>query len=92
MTMGKSPFMMEHCGDRKSWTVMVEDQPPVDLEAVANRIVASGWSVGIRTNICWTFLGEAKLTLYSSGRLTIKSEDEVLAASIAQMHVEAWLR
>ena len=59
MTMGKSPFMMEHCGDRKSWTVMVEDH----LRWIWKRWLIASWRQDGAwgcTNICWTFLGEAE--------------------------------
>ena len=80
-------FAMELCGNRAAWQIAPEGIDRIDLEAVGKMIESSGYIVGIRNRLCWTFFGPSDLTLYPSGKLLVKTEDKVLAAEIAKMHV-----
>lgn len=83
-------FVMELCGNKAAWQIVPDKIDSIDLEAVGSTIENAGYTVGIRTRLCWTFSGPCDLTLYPSGKLLIKTEDKNLAAMVAQQHVEEW--
>jgi hypothetical protein len=84
-------FVMEMCGNRAAWQIVVDGIDKIDLEAVGARIQADGYEVGIMTRLAWTFSGPAELTLYPSGKLLVKTEDRELAAQVAELHVNKWV-
>ena len=90
--MSEDSFVMEMCGNKSAWQIEVDSLDKIDLEAVGEKIEASGYTVGIRTRLAWTFSGPADLTLYPSGKLLVKTEDKDLAAKIAKEHVQNWVR
>jgi len=83
---------MEMCGNRAAWQIIVDGIDKIDLDKVGSKIEAAGFEVGIRTRLAWTFSGPADLTLYPSGKLLVKTQDENLAAQIAEDHVKNWVR
>ncbi|MGB1588779.1 MAG: hypothetical protein ACPHDO_00385 [Candidatus Poseidoniaceae archaeon] len=89
--MSDEPFIMEMCGNKAAWQIVVDGVEKIDLEAVGNRIQADGYEVGIMTRLAWTFSGPAELTLYPSGKLLVKTEDKELAAKVAELHVNKWV-
>lgn len=89
--MSDEPFIMEMCGNKAAWQIVVDGVEKIDLEAVGNRIQAEGYEVGIMTRLAWTFSGPAELTLYPSGKLLVKTEDKELAAKVAELHVNKWV-
>ena len=89
--MSDDSFVMEMCGNKAAWQIVVEKVDRIDLEQVGLRIEADGYEIGIRNRLAWTFSGLADLTLYPSGKLLVKTENRELAASIAQCHVERWV-
>ena len=84
-------FAIALCGNRAAWQIVPEGITEIDLEKVGTTIEAAGYTVGIRTRLCWTFSGPCDLTLYPSGKLLVKTEDKELAAQVAQSHVEQWV-
>ena len=84
-------FVMEMCGNRSAWQIQVDGIEKIDLESVGGKIESAGYTVGIRTRLAWTFTVPAELTLYPSGKLLVKTEDQELAAKLARKHVEAWV-
>ena len=90
--MSDDSFVMEMCGNKSAWQIEVDGVDKIDLEAVNLKIESAGYTVGIRTRLAWTFSGPAELTLYPSGKLLVKTEDKELAASIAKLHVQDWVR
>ncbi len=90
--MSDDSFVMEMCGNKSAWQIEVDGVEKIDLEAVGAKIESAGYIVGIRTRLAWTFSGHAELTLYPSGKLLVKTEDKELAASIAKLHVQDWVR
>ena len=90
--MSDDSFVMEMCGNKSAWQIEVDGVGKIDLETVGAKIESSGYTVGIRTRLAWTFSGPAELTLYPSGKLLVKTEDKELAASIAKSHVQDWVR
>ncbi|MEL0101373.1 MAG: hypothetical protein VW862_06710 [Euryarchaeota archaeon] len=89
--MSDEPFIMEMCGNKAAWQIVIDGVEKIDLEAVGNRIQADGYEVGIMTRLAWTFSGPAELTLYPSGKLLVKTEDKELAAKVAELHVNKWV-
>ena len=89
--MSNDSFVMEMCGNRAAWQIVVDGIDKIDLEAVGARIQADGYEVGIMTRLAWTFSGPAELTLYPSGKLLVKTEDRELAAQVAELHVKKWV-
>jgi len=85
------PFIMEMCGNRAAWQIVIDGVEKIDLEKVGHRIQADGYEVGIMTRLAWTFSGPAELTLYPSGKLLVKTEDKKLAAEVAELHVNKWV-
>ena len=85
-------FVMEMCGNRAAWQIVVDGIDKIDLDKVGSKIEAAGFEVGIRTRLAWTFTGPADLTLYPSGKLLVKTQDKDLAAQIAENHVKNWVR
>jgi len=83
---------MEMCGNRAAWQIQVDGIEKINLENVGLEIESSGFTIGIRTRLAWTFSGPAELTLYPSGKLLVKTEDKELAAQIAEDHVKKWVR
>ena len=83
-------FVMELCGNRAAWQIVPEGINSIDLDVVGNLIESSGYEVGIRNRLCWTFFGPCDLTLYPSGKLLVKTENKDLAAEVAQLHVTEW--
>ena len=90
--MSDDSFVMELCGNKSAWQIEVDGIEKIDLDAVGKNIEDSGYTVGIRTRLAWTFSGPAELTLYPSGKLLVKTEDKELAAQIAKAHVQHWVR
>lgn len=89
--MSEDSFVMEMCGNKAAWQIVVDKVEKIDLEQVGLRIEADGYEIGIRTRLAWTFSGPADLTLYPSGKLLVKTSDKDLAAVIARSHVERWV-
>jgi len=89
--MTEGGFVLEMCSGRAAWTIIPEDDARINLEVVSNRIEAAGWTCTIRNRLCHVFEGEAGLTLFPSGRLLVKSNDEELAKRIGADHVALWL-
>ncbi len=89
--MTEDSFVLEMCGNKAAWQIVVDGVESIDLELVGQRIEAAGFEVGIRTRLAWTFSGSADLTLYPSGKLLVKTQDRELAAQIAQDHVNSWV-
>jgi len=85
-------FVMEMCGNRAAWQIVVDGIDNIDLEKVGSKIESAGFEIGIRTRLAWTFSGPADLTLYPSGKLLVKTQDKNLAAQIAEDHVKNWVR
>tara|TARA_B100001094_G_C17937183_1_gene673692 strand:- start:108 stop:392 length:285 start_codon:yes stop_codon:yes gene_type:complete len=83
-------FVMELCGNRAAWQIVPDGIDEIDLESVGSLIESSGYTVGIRNRLCWTFSGPCDLTLYPSGKLLVKTEDKGLAAEVAEKHVSVW--
>jgi len=90
--MSDDSFVMEMCGNRAAWQIVVDGVENIDLEKVGSKIEAAGFEIGIRTRLAWTFSGPADLTLYPSGKLLVKTQDKDLAAKIAEDHVKTWVR
>ena len=90
--MSDDSFVMEMCGNRAAWQIVVDGVDNIDLEKVGSKIEAAGFEIGIRTRLAWTFSGPADLTLYPSGKLLVKTQDKDLAAKIAEDHVKTWVR
>lgn len=84
-------FVMELCGNKAAWKVVPDKISSVDLEEVGDNIEKSGYIVGIRNRLCWTFTGPADLTLYPSGTLLIKTKDKEIAQIIAELHLSEWV-
>ena len=85
-------FVMELCGNNAAYQIVPEGIKSIDLEKVGAIIESSGYEVGIRNRLCWTFSGPCELTLYPSGKLLVKTEDKEIAAEVAQQHVDIWAR
>ena len=90
--MAEDSFVMEMCGNKAAWQIVVDGIDNIDLELVGTNIEAAGYEIGIRTRLAWTFSGPAELTLYPSGKLLVKTEVKDLAAQIAEDHVKKWVR
>ncbi|MDP6869834.1 MAG: hypothetical protein QGI21_03580 [Candidatus Poseidoniaceae archaeon] len=90
--MSEDSFIMEMCGNKAAWQIVVDDIENINLESVGQRIVDAGYEVGIKTRLAWTFSGPADLTLYPSGKLLVKTENRDLASKIAEEHVNSWVR
>ena len=90
--MAEDSFVMEMCGNKAAWQIIVDGIDKIDLELVGTNIEAAGYEIGIRSRLAWTFTGRAELTLYPSGKLLVKTEDRGLAAQIAEDHVKNWVR
>ena len=89
--MPEDSFVLEMCGNKAAWQIVVDGGESIDLGLVGQRIEAAGFEVVIRTRLAWTFSGSADLTLYPSGKLLVKTQDKELAAQIAQDHVNSWV-
>ena len=89
--MSDDSFVMEMCGNRAAWQIVVDGVDNIDLEKVGKRIQEDGYEIGIMTRLAWTFSEPAELTLYPSGKLLVKTEDRELAAKVADMHVNKWV-
>ena len=89
--MAEDSFVLEMCGNKAAWQIVVDGVESIDLELVGQRIEAAGFEIGIRTRLAWTFSGSADLTLYPRGKLLVKTQDKELAAQIAQDHVNSWV-
>ena len=83
---------MELCGNKAAYQIVPVGIKSIDLEKVGAIIESSGYQVGIRNRLCWTFSGPCELTLYPSGKLLVKTEDRDIAAEVAQQHVDVWAR
>ena len=83
-------FVMELCGNRAAWQIVPDGIDAIDLDLVGACIIDAGYTVGIQNRLCWTFSGPCDLTLYPRGKLLVKTEDKVLAAQVAKLHVEKW--
>ena len=88
--MSDDSFVMELCGNKSAWQIEVEGIEKIDLDSVGKKIEAAGYTVGIQTRLAWTFSGPAELTLYPSGKLLVKTEDQELANEVARLHVTQW--
>jgi len=84
-------FLLEMCSGRAAWTVIPNDNLEIDLEIVSAQIEDEGWICTLRNRLCYTFTGEANITLYPSGKLLVKSGDRSIVEKIARQHVEIWL-
>lgn len=83
--------MLEMCGSKASWQVVPKRIKEINLEEVAAKIIAAGWSLRIETRFCYVFEGKAKLTLYPSGKLLVKTETNEMAREIAKLHATEWV-
>ena len=89
--MSDDGYMLEMCSSKASWQVIPNGIDEIDLESVGKRIIEAGWKLRIETRFCWIFEGEAKLTLYPSGKLLIKTDTDEMAKNIAIRHVNEWV-
>ena len=85
-------FSMELCGSKGAWQIVPDGCDGIDLEAVGARIEADGYNVGLRTRLMWTFNGPSDLSLFPSGKLLVKTQDQNLAAEVAERHLNHWIR
>tara|TARA_Y100001935_G_scaffold242056_1_gene232148 strand:- start:685 stop:957 length:273 start_codon:yes stop_codon:yes gene_type:complete len=85
-------FAMELCGAKGSYQIVPDGVESIDLDVVGAAIEASGFEVGVRSRLCWTFTGRCEMTLYPSGKLMVRTEDKDLAGEVAQQHVSEWVR
>ena len=85
-------FAMELCGAKGSYQIVPDDITAIDLDAVGGAIEAAGSEVGVRSRLCWTFTGRCEMTLYPSGKLMVRTEDNDLAADVAHQHVTQWVK
>ncbi len=83
-------FAMELCGNQASWQIVPDGVTSIDLDLVGERIIESGYEVGVQSRMVWTFTGPADLTLYPSGKLLVKTSDKELAGKIATEHITVW--
>ncbi len=83
---------MELCGSKGAWQIVPEGCDGIDMESVGARIVADGYTVGLRTRLMWTFTGPSDLSLFPSGKLLVKTDDESLAGDVAQRHLTYWIQ
>ncbi|MAY05222.1 MAG: hypothetical protein CMB25_06475 [Euryarchaeota archaeon] len=83
-------FAMELCGNQASWQIVPDGVTSIDLDLVGERIIESGYEVGVQSRMVWTFTGPADLTLYPSGKLLVKTSDKELAEKIATEHITVW--
>ena len=81
---------MELCGNQASWQIVPDGVTSIDLDLVGERIIESGYEVGVQSRMVWTFTGPADLTLYPSGKLLVKTPDKELAGKIATEHITVW--
>ena len=84
-------FMLEMCSGNTSWQIEPNEQTEIDLDRVAAKIIESGCTATIQTRLCHIFTGEAKLTLFPSGKLLVKCEDKETAIKIGKLHLRVWL-
>ena len=89
--LSQAPYLLELCSSRASWTVIPENVEEINLDEVGPRIVECGWELKIQTRFCWIFEGDTKLTLYPSGKLLIKTENDADAHVIAKRYVSEWM-
>ena len=89
--MAEDSFVMEMCGNKSAWQIVVDGIEKINLEAVGLEIESAGYTIGIRTRLAWTFSGPAELTLYPSGKLLIKTETNEMAREIAKKHTTEWV-
>ncbi len=85
-------FSMELCGSKGAWQIVPEGCEGIDLEAVGAKIVADGYAVGLRTRLMWTFTGPSDLSLFPSGKLLVKTQDQELASNVAERHLNHWIK
>lgn len=83
---------MELCGSKGAWQIVPEGCEGIDLEAVGAKIVADGYAVGLRTRLMWTFTGPSDLSLFPSGKLLVKTQDQELASNVAERHLNHWIK
>ena len=55
--MSDDSFVMEMCGNRAAWQIVVDGVDNIDLEKVGKRIQEDGYEIGIMTRLAWTFSG-----------------------------------
>ena len=84
-------FVLEMCSGQTSWQIEPSTPRTIDLDDVAEKIIAAGWEAKIQTRLCHIFEGEAKLTLFPSGKLMVKCEEKEMVLNIARMHLSQWL-
>jgi len=89
--LSEDAYLLEMCSGRAAWTVIPNGMDSIDLETVSIRLEADGWKCTLRNRLCYTFTGLAEITLYPSGKLLVKGEDESIAAEIANRHITNWL-
>ena len=85
-------FSMELCGSKGAWQIFPEDCDGIVLETVGARIEADGYTVGLRTRLMWTFIGDCDLSLFPSGKLLVKTQDQAVAAAVADRHLNHWIQ
>ena len=84
-------FMLEMCSGNTSWQIEPREERQIDLDKVGQKIIAAGWEVTIQTRLCYIFTGNAKLTLFPSGKLLVKCDDKETALEIGRRHLLDWL-
>jgi|TARA_B110000881_G_C18360116_1_gene405904 acyl-ACP thioesterase len=89
--MSEEDYMLEMCSSKASWQVVPKRIEAINLKEVAAKIIAAGWSLRIETRFCYIFEGKAKLTLYPSGKLLVKTETNEMAREIAKLHATEWV-
>jgi|TARA_B110000438_G_C15157371_1_gene370242 hypothetical protein len=89
--MSEEDYMLEMCSSKASWQVVPKRTVEINLAEVAVKIIAAGWSLRIETKFCYIFEGKAKLTLYPSGKLLVKTETNEMAKEIAKLHATEWV-
>jgi hypothetical protein len=85
-------FAMKLCGTQASYQIVPEGIDGIDLDAVGAAIEAEGYEVGVRSRLCWTFTDPCIMTLFPSGKLMVRTEDKDLATTVAERHVEVWIK
>ncbi len=83
--------LLELCSGKAAWQVIPKGIERCDLDEVSKRIEAAGWDCTMRNRLCHTFIGDAALTLFPSGKLLVKSKDVELARRLARRHLDEWL-
>ena len=83
---------MELCGAKGSYQIVPDDITAIDLDAVGGAIEAAGYEVGVRSRLCWTFTGRCEMTLYPSGKLMVRTEDNDRCRRRSSARLPQWVK